>query len=163
MIFFIVQRHSRWSLVILVICNVNTVRAISSLRDVICGGDRQFLVPQRKLQVCLNVKFAFPGILNLAGLVCTSTLTVIQREDLVGQHICETADKTRNVLGGAAGGTLLIDDAYRLVPQDSRRDFGPEAMDTIMATIEESSATTSERPAFIFAGTCTVPVPVSVP
>jgi len=85
-------------------------------------------------------------------LVSTSALTVAQREDLVGQHIGETADKTRNVLKGAAGGTLLIDEAYRLVPEGTGRDFDPEAMDTIMATIEGSPATTSDRPAFIFAG-----------
>ena len=58
------------------------------------------------------------------------------------------------MLEDAAGGTLLIDEAYRLVPQNSSRDFGREAMDTIMATIEGSSATTSDRPAFIFAGWC---------
>ena len=76
---------------------------------------------------------------TIVRLVCTSPLTVVQRADLVGQYIGETADKTRNVLEDAAGGTVLIDEAYRLVPQDSGWDFDPEAMDTIEAITEATN------------------------
>jgi hypothetical protein len=64
----------------------------------------------------------------------------------------ETAEKTTNEINSARGGTMLVDEAYQLVPLDSRRDFGVEAIETIMATIEGGDQTTDDRPAYIFAG-----------
>ena len=81
-----------------------------------------------------------------------SDLVVAQREDLVASHIGETAEKTREVLNKASGGTLLIDEAYRLVPEEPSKDFGPEALETIMSVIEGTPQTTTMRPAVIFAG-----------
>jgi hypothetical protein len=47
----------------------------------------------------------------------------------------------------------LIDEAYQMIPRDtSGRDFGYEAVETLMSTIEGSDATTDDRPAMIFAG-----------
>lgn len=52
----------------------------------------------------------------------------------------------------ARGGTLLVDEVYRLVPVDAPRDFGPEAVDTLMAAMEGEPHTTTDRPAIILAG-----------
>ena len=47
---------------------------------------------------------------------------------------------------------MLVDEAYQLTPEDSPRDFGPEALEAIMTTIEGGPVTEDDRPAFIFAG-----------
>lgn len=56
------------------------------------------------------------------------------------------------MINEARGATLMVDEAYQLTPPDPGRDFGVEAVETIMNTIEGSSETTDDRPAFIFAG-----------
>ena len=69
-------------------------------------------------------------------------------------YLCagETASKTNDVIDSARGGTLLIDEAYQLMPVDSPRDVGIEAIETIMGTIEGYANITSDMPAYIFAG-----------
>jgi hypothetical protein len=47
-----------------------------------------------------------------------------------------TADKTLQVINSAHGCTMLLDEAYQLMPLDASRDFGGEAIDTLMGTIE---------------------------
>lgn len=89
--------------------------------------------------------FFISGILHRADLVEIEQLTVVQREDLVGSHIGETADKTAAILKKASGGTLLVDESYRLVPIDSTRDFGPEALDTFMTVLEGGPSTDTNR------------------
>jgi len=64
----------------------------------------------------------------------------------------ETTVKTNSVINAARGATLLIDEAYELSVPDSPRDFGREAIETIMACIEGGDTTEDDRPAFIFAG-----------
>ena len=64
----------------------------------------------------------------------------------------ETALKTERAIERARGATMLIDEAYRLVPAGSHRDTGLEALETIMATIEGGISTEDDRPAYIFAG-----------
>lgn len=56
------------------------------------------------------------------------------------------------VIDRARGATLLVDEAYQLTPKDSTRDFGIEALETIMGVIEGSEFTVDDRPAVIFAG-----------
>ena len=46
----------------------------------------------------------------------------------------------------------MVDEAYQLAPPDSQRDFGREALEAIMDTIEGSDSTETDRPAYIFAG-----------
>lgn len=60
--------------------------------------------------------------------------------------------KTTTVINTARGATLLVDEAYQLAPRESPRDFGIEAIETIMGVIEGSEFTSDDRPAFIFAG-----------
>ena len=94
----------------------------------------------------------FVDVLCMTGLTMTDRLSIVQREQLVGQHIGETSKKTTDVIDAAKGGTLLVDEAYRLVPIETSRDFGPEAIDTIMAVIEGGPHTLTDRPAIILAG-----------
>ena len=82
----------------------------------------------------------------------SAQLTTVQREELVGQHIGETSQKTSEVINDARGSTLFVDEVYRLVPPDSTRDFGIEAKNTLMGCIEGGSQTETDRPAIIMAG-----------
>ena len=66
------------------------------------------------------------------GYVAEADLHVVQREDLVAEHIRATAKKTKNVLNDASGATLLVDEVYHLVVEDTGKDLGKEALETIM-------------------------------
>ena len=56
------------------------------------------------------------------------------------------------IINAARGSTLLVDEAYQLTPPNMNKDFGIEAIETIMATIEGGETTVDDHPAYIFAG-----------
>lgn len=62
----------------------------------------------------------------------------VERADLVGEYIGQTAQKTRTLIQKALGGVLFIDEAYSLA-RGGEKDFGKEAIDTIVAHMENSS------------------------
>ena len=85
-------------------------------------------------------------LLKGIGIVEKGHLVEVKREDLVAMHIGETAQLTKAKIEEAKGGVLFIDEAYQLMPKDSTRDFGKEAVETIMNALHDND------PVFIFAG-----------
>jgi probable Rubsico expression protein CbbX len=65
-------------------------------------------------------------------------VVTVSRDDLVGQYIGHTAPKTKEVLKKAMGGVLFIDEAYYLYRPENERDYGQEAIEILLQTMEDS-------------------------
>jgi hypothetical protein len=71
------------------------------------------------------------------GLLDNGHLVEAGRVDLVGQYIGQTAPRVRKMFNRASGGVLFIDEAYALMPEDASRDFGAEAVATLLKLMED--------------------------
>ncbi|MGW4894907.1 right-handed parallel beta-helix repeat-containing protein [Kitasatospora sp. NPDC004240] len=76
-------------------------------------------------------------ILASLGVLQRGHLIEVARVDLVGEHIGSTAIRTAAAFDRARGGVLFIDEAYALAPEDGARDFGREAIDTLVKLMED--------------------------
>ena len=87
-------------------------------------------------------------ILFKLGYIRKGHLITVTRDDLVGQYIGHTAPKTKEVLKRAMGGVLFIDEAYYLYKPDNERDYGAEAIESLLQVMENQR----EDLVIIFAG-----------
>ena len=71
------------------------------------------------------------------GILQSPEFIEVSREQLVGEHIGETEAKTRALLESARGRALFVDEAPTLYKPDLERDFGRNALDTIMKFAED--------------------------
>ena len=77
-------------------------------------------------------------IFKALGIVSKGGFVEVDRAGLVAGYIGQTALKTEEVINRARGGILFIDEAYALASKDSR-DFGLEAIDTLLKRMEDYS------------------------
>ncbi|WP_353894507.1 AAA family ATPase [Proteinivorax hydrogeniformans] len=63
-------------------------------------------------------------------------LVEVERADLVGEYIGHTAQRTKEKISESLGGILFIDEAYSLA-RGGEKDFGKEAIDTLVKAMED--------------------------
>lgn len=78
----------------------------------------------------------FGRIFKEMGVLPKGHLTEGERADLVGEYIGHTAQRTREQIKKAMGGILFIDEAYSLA-RGGEKDFGKEAIDTLVKAMED--------------------------
>ena len=76
-------------------------------------------------------------IYSALGILSKGHLVEVDRSGLVAGYVGQTAIKTQEVIDKALGGLLFIDEAYSLAPENADKDFGQEAIDTILKAMED--------------------------
>lgn len=71
------------------------------------------------------------------GLLRSGHVVRANRSTLVAEYIGQTAPKVRDQVQAALDGVLFIDEAYALLPPDAARDFGVEAVATLVEEMEK--------------------------
>lgn len=79
-------------------------------------------------------------VYHALGFIEKPVVHEVKREDLVAGFVGQTALKTKEQIDKAKGGILFIDEAYALSreagPGSDSKDFGREAIDTLVAAME---------------------------
>jgi len=76
-------------------------------------------------------------IFKAMGLLAKGHVVEVDRSGLVAEFIGQTAQKTNKAIDAAMDGILFIDEAYSLSPEDDPRDFGREAIETLLKRMED--------------------------
>ena len=80
----------------------------------------------------------FSEIYSALGILPKGHLVETDRQGIVAGYIGQTAQKTKEIIDKAIGGTLFIDEAYSLIKSDNGgSDFGKEAIDTLLKRMED--------------------------
>ncbi|MBK8633423.1 MAG: AAA family ATPase [Saprospiraceae bacterium] len=74
------------------------------------------------------------------GLLSLGHVHVVDRSDLVGEYIGQTAPKVKEAIKKAKGGVLFIDEAYSLArSQEDTKDFGREVIELLVKEMSENN------------------------
>lgn len=87
-------------------------------------------------------------IYSQMGVLEKGHLVEVDRGGLVAEYLGQTATKVKSVVNEALDGVLFIDEAYALVQDGSAKDFGAEAVATLLKSMEDHR----DRLAVIVAG-----------
>ncbi len=77
-------------------------------------------------------------IYKALGVVSEGQLVEVDRSSLVAGYVGQTATQTAEVVESAIGGILFIDEAYTLIKKGDDKDFGQEAVDTLLKLMEDN-------------------------
>jgi hypothetical protein len=76
------------------------------------------------------------AIFRELGVLAQGQVIEVDRRQLVGSYVGQTAPKTAGVVDAAMGGILFIDEAYALA-SGGEQDFGQEAIETLLKLMED--------------------------
>lgn len=71
------------------------------------------------------------------GILKTDKLNEVSRSDLIAGYVGQTAEKTMEVIENSLDGVLFIDEAYSLRRAEDDKDYGIEAIDTLLKYMED--------------------------